>query len=93
MRGILLARVSMLDAQIWVCKLRHKNILQFAYKDLPEELKNKAILHRARGEGLIIGIGRNDDGRRLWRIADNIKCKEENGKINKDDEQKSENGN
>lgn len=64
----------MLDAQIWLCKLKKKNILQFEYKDLPEELKNRALLHRARGEGLIVGIGKNGNGRRLWRISDNIKC-------------------
>lgn len=70
----------MLDAQIWVCRLKRKNVLQFEYKDLPEEFKNKAILHRAKEEGFIIGIGKNGNGRRLWRISDNIKCKGENDK-------------
>lgn len=76
------SRVSMLDAQLWVCKLKHINILQFEYKDLPGELKDKALplLHRARGEGLIISIGKNVNGRHIWRISDKIKCKEENGK-------------
>lgn len=69
-----MVRVSMIDAQIWACKLKKRGISQFEYKDLPDELKNKAILQRARGEGFIISIGKNGDGRRLWRIADNIKC-------------------
>lgn len=70
----------MLDAQMWICNLKKKNILQFEYKDLPEELKIKPLLQRARGEGFIVNIGKNENGRRLWRIADNIKCKEENDK-------------
>ena len=70
----------MVDAQIWICKLKKIGISQFEYKDLPGELKNKAILHRARGEGFIIGIGKNENGRRLWRITDNIKCNGENDK-------------
>lgn len=70
----------MVDAQIWVCKLKHKNVLQFEYKDLPEDLKRKALLHRAKEEGFIISIGKNGNGRRLWRISDNIKCKCENDK-------------
>jgi hypothetical protein len=75
-----LVRISTVDAQIWVCKLKRKNVLQFEYKDLPEELKNKALLYRAKEEGLIIGIGKNGNGRRLWRISDNIKCKYDNDK-------------
>ena len=75
-----MVRISWLDAKIWICKLKHKNILQFEYKDLPDELKSKAILHKARGEGLIIRIGNNEDGMRIWRIADNIKCNGENDK-------------
>lgn len=76
------SRVSMLDALSWVCKLKHRNMLQFEYKDLPGELKDRALalLHRARGEGLIISIGKNGNGRHIWRISDKIKCKEENGK-------------
>ena len=70
----------MADAQIWVCMLKKRGILQFEYKDLPDELKNKAILHRARGERLIISIGKNGNGRRLWRITDSIKCNDENKK-------------
>ena len=72
----------MIDAQIWICKLKKRCILQFEYKDLPGELKNKAILHRARGEGFIISIGKNENGRRLWRVTDNIKCNGENSKKN-----------
>lgn len=67
-----MARVSLLDAQIWACKLKKRNILQFEYKDLPGELKDKAILHRARGEGLITSLGKNGKGRHLWRISDNV---------------------
>ena len=83
----------MVDAQIWVCKLKKRGILQFEYKDLPDELKNKAILHRARGERLIVSIGKNGNGRRLWRITDGVKCNDENkkkidkGVITKDEEQ------
>lgn len=69
----------MLDAQIWLCKIKKKNMSQFEYKDLPKELQDRAFLHRARGEGLIISIGKNGNGRNLWRISDNIKCKKENG--------------
>lgn len=73
----------MLDAQIWACKIKKKNMLQFEYKNLPKELQNKALLHRARAEGLIISVGKNGNGRHVWRISDNIKCKEdENGNEN-----------
>ena len=75
-----MVRVSMIDAQIWICKLKKMGIMQFEYKDLKGELKNKAILHRARGERLIISIGKNENGRHLWRISDNIKCNGENDK-------------
>lgn len=77
-----MVRVSLLDAQIWICKLKHKKILQFEYKNLPGDLKNKAILHRARGEGMIVSIGKNGHGRHLWRISDNIKCNGDNDKKN-----------
>lgn len=68
-------------------------MLQFEYKDLPEELKNKALLHRARGEGLIVGIGKNGNGRRLWRISGNIKCKDENGKKKIENDEKIDGNN
>ena len=71
------SRVSMLDAQIWVCKIKKKNMLQFEYKNLPKELQDRSLLHRARAEGLIISIGKNGNGRHVWRISDNIKCKED----------------
>lgn len=83
----------MLDAQIWVCKIKKKNILQFEYKDLPDELKDKALLHRAKGEGFIISIGKNGNGRHLWRISDNIKCRDDNGKKKIEDEEKIDRNN
>lgn len=75
-----MVRISAIDAMIWACQIKKRGIVQFEYKDLPEELKDKALLYRAKGEGLITSLGKNGSGRHLWRISDNIKCR-----IEKDD--------
>lgn len=76
-----MVRTSAIDAQIWVCKLRHKNIVQFKYKDLPKDLKNRAIFFRAKEEGFIVSIKRIGNGRNLWKISDRVKCRMD-GQIN-----------
>lgn len=83
-----MARISTIDALIWVCKLKKKGITQFEYSELPEELRSVKLIIRAKEEGLILKTKRNGlevkknglktkrNGNRanIWRIADNIEC-------------------
>lgn len=54
-----MARISTIDALIWVCKLKKKGITQFEYSELPEELRSVKLIIRAKEEGLIIKTKRN----------------------------------
>ncbi len=76
-------KISTLDAQKWACMLKQANILQFEYKDLPKEFKDKAILFKAKQEKFIMSLGKNGNGVHLWRIANNLKCREENKNTDK----------
>ncbi len=76
-RGILLARTSAIDALIWACKLKKKGIIQFEYKELPNELKNLRLVRRAKEEGVIFKVKKNGNRVNIWRIADNIECDED----------------
>lgn len=69
-----MAHASVIDTQIWICKLKHKNMVQFEYKDLPKDLKNRAIFFRAIEEGFIVSIERIGNGRNLWKISNKVKC-------------------
>ncbi len=69
-RGIILGRVSALDAQEWVNKLRKKEMFQFEYKKLPADLKDLKLLRRAREEEYIVKVTKKADGKNVWRISD-----------------------
>lgn len=69
-RGIILRRVSALDAQEWVDKLRKKEIFRFEYKELPIELKDIKLLRRAREEEYIVKVIKKVDGKNVWRLSD-----------------------
>lgn len=72
-----MARTSTVDARIWACKLKKKGMIQFEYKELPNELKNLRLLLRAKEEGVIFRVKKNGNGINIWRIADNIECYED----------------
>lgn len=63
-------KVSTIDTQLWICKLKKRNINEFEYRELPAILKDKGFLRRAKEEGLIESIRLSNDGRNLWRIND-----------------------
>lgn len=64
---------SKIDALIWARKLKKKGIIQFEYKDLPEEFRKLKLVRRSKEEGLLFRVRKNGF-RNVWRISDNIKC-------------------
>lgn len=69
-----MVHTSAIDALIWARKLKKKGMIQFEYKDLPEELTSLRFIRRAKEEGFIFKVKKNENGRNIWRIADNIEC-------------------
>lgn len=72
-----MVRTSAVDALIWACKLKKKGMIQFEYKDLPEELRNLRLVRRAKEEGYLFKVKKNGNMRNVWRVADNIECDED----------------
>lgn len=71
-----MTHTSRTGALRWVCTLKKINIMQFEYKDLPDSLRDLRFLRRSKEENFILRVKKNEDGRSVWRIADNIKCEQ-----------------
>lgn len=64
-------RISTLDIQEWIGKLREKNIREFEHRTLPKELQKREFIIKAKEEGFIRSI-KNINGRNTWRIVDGV---------------------
>lgn len=78
-------RVSLIDIQEWIEKLKANKIIEFEYGKLPKELQRRTFIQKAKDVGLIRSIGATN-GRKKWRIVDGIKLKIKNGIISKIEE-------
>lgn len=69
-------KVGSKEVQAWVDKIKEKGFRKFQLKELPDELKDKTMLLRAKKLDLIYRIGKDNKCVTTWEINDN------NGKNN-----------
>lgn len=53
----------------WICELKKRNIREFQYRDLPEDLKIKGMIIKGSTEGDLKRIEKNKKGITLWRLV------------------------
>ncbi len=58
----------------WIEELNKRNIVEFEYRDLPKELKDLSMIHRASRLRLIEKV-RKVDNHIIWRVVKKIKPK------------------
>lgn len=61
-------RVKRWDIEDWVKKLEDRGINEFEFKNLPDDLKFKGGLQKAKGIGLL-EIVKTTKGRHTWRVV------------------------
>lgn len=67
--GICKARVSKnSDCFRWFRKLISRNIVEFKFCELPANLKNSSMLHRAAASGLLIETNVDNSGVKTWKL-------------------------
>ena len=64
--------LSIRDTVKWVEKITNRGIVEFKYRDLPEELKNRRMLRKAISSDLLMS-DRKEEDRSIWTISDNGK--------------------
>lgn len=67
------------EIEIWVSKIKEKGFRKFRLRELPEELRDKSMLLRAKNLGLINKLEKDQKCIVTWEINDNGK---NNGKNN-----------
>lgn len=60
--------VAIRDAEGWVVKLKKAGLGRFMFRDLPEELRSKKILHKAADLGLIEKAEKDNNNVAIWQI-------------------------
>jgi hypothetical protein len=65
---------SIRDAKRWIEEIDNRDIVEFRYRDLPEELKNRSALHKATSSDLLTS-NRKEEDLSIWSISDNGKKK------------------
>lgn len=55
------------DLDDWIKELDDRGIKEFKFKDLPNDLKNRMWIQKARGLGLLESI-RVTNGRHIWKV-------------------------
>lgn len=53
---------------MWLIELISRDIIEFKFKDLPEKLKNKSMLHRAAASGLLTETNIDNNGVKTWKL-------------------------
>lgn len=67
--GICKARVTKKsDCFMWLRELISRNISEFKFGELPANLKNISMLHRAAASGLLIEINIDNSGVKTWKL-------------------------
>lgn len=61
-------RVSRTELDEWIKKLKERGIDEFEFRDLPNDLKHKRGLQKAKGLGLLERV-KTIDGRHTWKIV------------------------
>lgn len=56
------------DANEWVAMLKKAGITKFVFKELPEELRNKKILHKASDLNLIEKEEKDSNNVAVWKL-------------------------
>ena len=56
------------DVKKWIEKLTDRGIREFRYRDLPDDLKSKKMLHKGRITGLLKS-NRKENALSLWEIS------------------------
>lgn len=63
-----MTKIGKKDVAKWLYELKKKNIEQFKYKDLPQELQIKRMILKAKPSGLISKVGKEEKAA-IWRIT------------------------
>lgn len=63
---------SVRDAIRWIEEISNRGIVEFRYRDLPDELKNRKMLHKAVSSDLLTSNKKEED-LSIWSISDNGK--------------------
>lgn len=61
------------ETQAWIDKIKEKGFKSFRLRQLPEELRDKKLLLRAKSLGLICKEYKDDNCVNTWKIIDNSK--------------------
>jgi len=56
------------DVKKWIEKLADRGIREFRYRDLPDDLKSKKMLHKGRVIGLLKS-SKKENALSLWEIS------------------------
>lgn len=56
------------DCFKWLRELLSLNIAEFKFGELPANLRNVSMLHRAAASGLLIGINIDNSGVKTWKL-------------------------
>lgn len=56
------------DCFKWLKKLISSNIDEFYFKDLPDKLKDKSMLHRAAASDLLKAIKIDNNSKKKWKL-------------------------
>ena len=59
---------SIRDVKKWIEKLTDRGIREFRYRDLPDDLKSKKMLHKGRVTGLLKN-SKKENALSLWVIS------------------------
>ena len=63
-----MTRTPIRDVKQWIEKLADRGITKFRYRDLPEDLKSKKMLHKGRIIGLLKSY-KKENALSLWEIT------------------------
>ena len=69
-----MATTPIKDVKKWIEKLTDRGITQFRYRDLPDDLRSKKMLHKGRITGLLKSSKR-ENALSLWEISYRVKRK------------------
>lgn len=56
------------DVKKWIEKLADRGIIKFRYRDLPDDLKSKKMLHKGRVSGLLKS-NKKENALSMWEIS------------------------
>ena len=63
-----MATTPIRDVKKWIEKLSNRGIIKFKYRDLPDDLRSKKMLHKGRIIGLLKS-SKKENALNLWEIS------------------------